>query len=161
MPKNVNVLITEAKSVNQWNKQQVYVQNKDGVTIEVNLTADSPKLIKGKIGQYHRMDLWEFAKEGNPKKWYGKILDDTQSSSSRKKPNGETDWDAIAQGKVRCNLLQAILSNPNDTVIAMPPDEIKRVILDYTDFVMTGQYIAKEFQSPEKVLGEDSSDIPF
>jgi hypothetical protein len=74
-------MVREAKAVDKWNKQIIYVVGANGEVIEVKLTDKSPKCRVGVLNETMVMDLWQYAQEGKPKKWYGIIKSSQQAAN--------------------------------------------------------------------------------
>lgn len=64
--------------------------------------------------------------------------------NARNKANGQPDWDAIAEGKVRCNVICAIMSAGSD------PDAV--YVNKWVKYIMTGQFPPQDIPS---------DDVPF
>lgn len=67
-----------------------------------------------------------------------------QQAAQRTQANGQPNWDAIAEGKVRCNVICAIMSAGS----APEPTYVNK----WVKYIMTGQF------PPEDI---PSNDIPF
>lgn len=73
-----------------------------------------------------------------------------------KEKKEEVDWDAIAEGKVRCNVLCAGIESEQIKIIGIPD------ILYWTEFVMTGKAPLPPQKNPESLnySGKDTDEQP-
>lgn len=166
---------------NQKMEQDIHVLYNGEGHAAIFYPGNSPELIPDDYDKYFYFKFWRFDRGG--KTWIRCVLESPEpiaksevdkqrrtapqsrnaSPAKRETPSRsdkEVDWDAIAEGKVRCNVLCAYLACGKE------PDYDR--VYEHTFFIMNGKEMTKEEQlAGELAEPEDSGppatedDVPF